>query len=293
MENIRGVFILILLLINTAIMSIPLILISLIKLIPFVLIQNICRKILDVLAHIWMWINVSGGKIFLPTKFSIEGIKEMKKDASYLLISNHQSWFDIMVLERVFLGKIPFAKFFLKSELIWVPILGLAWWAMDFPFMKRYSKEYLLKHPEKKGKDLESTKKACEKFKRIPLTLVNFLEGTRYSKEKALKQKVNYKNLLKPKSGGVSLVMDLLGPQMKSIVDVTIVYPNGKITLWDYLCGRIENVNVSISYIPITESMLDSSKSIESLRKLRNIINQLWAEKDLKIELLKKKEEQV
>jgi len=34
-------------------------------------------------------------------------------------------------------------SFFIKKELMWVPFLNLAWWSLDFPFLERYSKEYL------------------------------------------------------------------------------------------------------------------------------------------------------
>ena len=280
MENIRGIFILILLFLNTSIIVVPLLIISCIKLVPFRVVQNICRKLLDIFAHFWMFINVYGGALLLPTRFNIVGLEKMKKKGSYLLLANHQSWLDIMLLERVFLGKIPFAKFFLKSELIWVPVLGLAWWAMDFPFMKRYSKEYLVKHPEKRGKDLEATKKACQKFQNIPLTLVNFTEGTRYSADKARKQNSPYKNLLKPKAGGVALVLDILGEKLDTIIDVAIVYSDDKSSLWDYLCGRVKSIDVSVKYIPITEQMIANSHNREALHALRENINIIWERKD-------------
>ena len=113
--------------------------------------------------------------------WKVEGLESLKLDEWYMVISNHQSWLDILVLQKIFLGKIPFLKFFLKQELIWVPILGPCWWALDFPFMKRYSKEFLEKNPHLRGKDLETTKIACEKFKKMPISIMNFVEGTRFT----------------------------------------------------------------------------------------------------------------
>ncbi len=89
------------------------------------------------------------------------------------------------MLQSVFRGRIPFLKFFLKQQLIWVPLLGLAWWALDFPFMRRHSSEYLAKHPEERGKDLAATRKACEKFAEIPTSVMNFVEGTRFTEAQA------------------------------------------------------------------------------------------------------------
>ncbi len=67
----------------------------------------------------------------------MQGVDSLHQRGWYLVSSNHQSWVDILVLQRIFHGRIPFLKFFLKQELIWVPVIGLAWWALDFPFMKR------------------------------------------------------------------------------------------------------------------------------------------------------------
>jgi 1-acyl-sn-glycerol-3-phosphate acyltransferase len=287
LENLRGSFTLILLCISTLVTFLPITLIALVKLIPYAASQKICGRLLEIIATGWMYFNTHGAALFLPTKFEVQGLEKMKKDGSYLLMVNHQSWMDIMVLENIFLGKISFAKFFLKNELKWVPILGLAWWAMDFPFMKRYSKAYLKKYPEKQGKDMEATQKACEKFKHMPLTLVNFSEGTRFTTAKAKKQETPYKHLLKPRAGGVSLVMNVMGEKMDSIVDVTIFYPSKYMTMWDYLCGRIKNIKIDIRYIPITKQMHGNMECADSVQYIRGLVNDIWAHKDAVLEGLK------
>jgi hypothetical protein len=145
-----------------------------------------------------------------PTSVDIRGGADLR-DTSYLVVSNHQSWVDIPALIQTLNRRTPFFKFFLKKELIWVPFLGLAWWALDYPFMKRYSKAFLAKHPELAGKDLEITKQACELFKRQPVTVVNYLEGTRYTAAKSAQQQSPFKHLLKPKAGGVAFVLAAMG----------------------------------------------------------------------------------
>ena len=112
----------------------------------------------------------------------------------YLMTSNHQSWADILVLQKVTNRRVPSLKFFLKQELIWVPLLGLAWWALDFPFMKRYSRAQLEKRPELKGKDMETTRKACEKYAHYPVSVMNFFEGTRFTEEKHRQQNSPYRH---------------------------------------------------------------------------------------------------
>jgi 1-acyl-sn-glycerol-3-phosphate acyltransferase len=113
--------------------------------------------------------------------WDVRGVDQLQEKDWYLVLSNHQSWVDILVLQKVLNRRIPMLKFFLKKELIWVPFLGLAWWALDFPFMKRYSKKFLAANPHLKGKDLDRTKKACEKFKHTPVSVMNFVEGTRFT----------------------------------------------------------------------------------------------------------------
>ncbi len=102
--------------------------------------------------------------------------------------------------------------------------MGFAWWAR-FPFLYRRS-EYLKKHPEQKGKDFEATRRACEKFATIPTSVMNFLEGTRFTNEKHARQKSDYKFLLRPKAGGLALALNVLGDKFNSLLDITIVYPD-------------------------------------------------------------------
>ena len=89
------------------------------------------------------------------TELQVDGLENLKPDEWYMMIANHQSWVDILVLLRVFNRRIPYLKFFLKKSLIWVPLLGLAWWALEFPFMRRYSKAEIDRNPSLRGKDIE------------------------------------------------------------------------------------------------------------------------------------------
>lgn len=176
-------------------------------------------------------------------------------------------------------------KFFLKQQLIWVPLLGLAWWALDFPFMKRYTKEYLAKHPEMKGKDMETTRKACEKFKEVPVSVMNFLEGTRFTQEKHDAQQSPYRYLLKPKSGGIAFVLSAMGGQLRSMLDVTIVYHDKTIGFWDLLCGRIRRISVQVKERPIPEDFAQGDYEGDPVfrARLQEWVNQVWLEKDVLI----------
>src|SRR3546814_9530339 len=106
--------------------------------------------------------------------------------------------------------RIPLLKFFLKQELIKVPLLGLAWWALDFPFRKRFTRAEIEANPSLKGKDLETTRKACEKFKEMPTSVMNFFEGTRFTQAKHDQQQSPYEFLLKPKAGGTAFALSAM-----------------------------------------------------------------------------------
>ena len=223
----------------------------------------------------WMWLTQR-------TKWQVTGLEGLSYDDWYLVISNHQSWVDIFVLQHVFNKKIPFLKFFLKQELIWVPVIGLAWWALDFPFMKRYSKEQIARNPELRGKDLETTRKACERFKTTPVSVMNFLEGTRITPAKHQKQESPYRHLLKPKAGGIGFVLGAMGDQIDTMLDVTIVYPQGIPDAWAFLQGELKEVEVIIQKRPIpAEYRNQDYQNDDAFREgFQAWVRDLWWEKD-------------
>jgi len=180
-------------------------------LIPHPGIRRLNSNLLILIANMWISGNSLILRITQKIRWDVQGIKNLASKKSYLVISNHRSWTDIFVLQHIFKYKIPFLKFFLKQELIWIPLLGAAWWALDFPFLKRYSRQFLEKHPELRGKDMETTRKHCEKFKNSPVSIMNFLEGTRFNLKKHQKQNSPYRHLLLPKAGGVALVLATMG----------------------------------------------------------------------------------
>ena len=209
----------------------------------------------------------------------------LERSKWYLVIANHQSWVDILVLQRVFHRRIPFLKFFIKKALLWLPVLGQAWWAMDFPFVKRYSKSYLRKKPHLKGKDLEITRKACQKFKTIPISIMNFVEGTRYTDEKHRRQQSPYSHLLRPRAGGIAFVLGSMGEQIHRIVDVTIVYPDGVSSFWAFLCGKIRNIKVHIRSMPVNPELLGDYVNDRQFKlELQGWLNNMWAEKNRNID---------
>ncbi len=259
--------------------------------IPIKPVRKVITAILNWIAE--SWISGNSGWMHLTQKmdWQIERPANLDKKGWYFVISNHQSWVDILVLQHALNGRIPLLKFFLKQELIKVPIMGAAWWALDFPFMKRYSKAYLEKHPEKKGQDIETTRKACEKFKHMPTSVMNFLEGTRFTKRKHDDQQSHYQYLLKPKAGGMAFAMSAMGDQFKSLLNVTIYYPQGIPTFWEFLQGKMEKCQVIIKEVEIPSELRQGDYGEDEQYRLdfQQWVQDLWAEKD---ELLSQLNEQ-
>jgi 1-acyl-sn-glycerol-3-phosphate acyltransferase len=288
LSNVRGILVLSIYALNTIILSIPIYLMALLKLvIPFHPFRRFCDAILIGCANTWVGVNNLTHRLFCNIRWHVQGLESLQGKDWYLIVSNHQSWVDIPVLQKVLYRRVPFLKFFLKQELFWVPVLGQAWWALDFPFMKRYTRSFLEKNPHLKGRDLEITRRACEKFKTIPVSVMNFLEGTRFTKAKHEKQQSPFKHLLKPRAGGIAFALSAMGEYLNSFIDVTIAYPEGAKSFWDYVCGNIRDIRVQIRSLPITPEMLGDYFNDENFRlAFQEWVNALWEQKDRCIEEL-------
>lgn len=274
---------------NTLFWFVPIIILSLLKrLMPIKPLARLLARANDSCAQTWVGCNKVMTDALLPTRFDVRGVETLDRKAQYFICSNHQTWNDIHVLQKVFYGHAPFFKFFLKQELIWVPVLGLAWWGLDFPFMRRSTPEQIAKNPALKGKDIETTRKTCEKYEGIPVAIFNFLEGTRFTPAKHAKQASPYRHLLKPKSGGFAFTLSAMGGRLHSLLDVTIVYPEGAKTFGQFLCGRVENVIVDVRRreIPAHFAAGDYEGDAAFRREVQDYVAKLWVEKDARIDQL-------
>ena len=285
----KGLFSISLYTINTIVLTVPLILASLLKfMIPahgFVVFMD---RFLIGIATLWIEINKFNTRLFCRIDWDIRGLDQLKRREWYLILSNHQSWVDILALQTALNQKVPMLKFFLKKELIWVPFLGLAWWALDFPFMKRYTRKEIEANPKLKGKDLEVTRKACEKFKHTPVSVINFVEGTRFTPEKQKKQDSGYTNLLTPKAGGIAFVLGSMGDYLHQIINVTLVYPEGTPTFWEFISGKTHRVVIDFEVLPITDDLRgDFFNDPEFKKSFFAWLNELWTVKDEKIAEIK------
>ena len=245
---------------------------------PFGVIRRGSDRALCALAEAWVTVNGWWMTRVQRRPWDVQGLDGLRRKGWYLVTSNHQSWVDIMVLLTVFHRRVPFLKFFLKRQLLYVPVVGLAWWALDYPFLRRRSGS--------RAKDLAAARSACAKFRQIPNTVMSFLEGTRFTQAKHEQQQSPYQHLLKPKVGGLATTLSAMGECFDSMLDVTIVYPDGVPSFWDLLSGRVRQVVVRVRERAIPQELLGGDYEGDPVfrGRMQAWTRELWADKDASIE---------
>ncbi|MDZ4076011.1 MAG: acyltransferase [Hylemonella sp.] len=286
---VKGILASLLLAINTLFWCSLLFMFALVKLVlPFQAVRQAIDPVLNAIATAWIACNSGWMWLTQKTRWDVQGVAELPYQGWYLVNCNHQSWVDIFVLQHVMNRRIPMLKFFLKQQLIYVPVIGLAWWALDFPFMRRHGKAALRKNPDLRRQDRETTRRACQKFARVPTSVMNFAEGTRFTAAKHQSSGSPYRHLLKPKAGALALALNAMGEQFHAMIDVTIVYPNGAPTFWQFLCGRTPKVIVRARQLPIPAEFCtgDYEDDSEFRGRFHRWLAAIWEEKDQQIAAL-------
>lgn len=273
----------------TTVIGITIIVLGIIKFIlPIPIVQRLVSRIANTAFRGWAYSVSAMFRISYPVKWYIEGDIPDDRDGWFMILCNHQSWVDIVALMHLSRKNLPMPRFFLKQQLFWVPIIGVGCWVLDMPFMKRYSKEQIAKNPELKGKDIETTREKCEKFRHIPTTVINFCEGTRFTPIKHKQKGSPYKHLLTPKAGGTSFTLQAMGNQFQEVLDITLVYPDrqtDKPIVLDLLAGRLQSVYVYIDRIPVTDDLRgDYFNDPEFREHFQGWLNSRWELKDKRIE---------
>jgi 1-acyl-sn-glycerol-3-phosphate acyltransferase len=284
-----GVLALGLLAMNTLFWCLLLFALALVKLaLPLRRVRLAIDPLLNAIATRWIACNSAWLRHMQATCWDVDGVAGLRHAGWYLVNCNHRSWVDILVLQHVLNGRVPLLKFFLKQQLLYVPVIGLAWWALDFPFMRRHSRATLRRHPELRGQDREATRRACEKFALVPTCVMNFAEGTRFTPAKQRAQSSPYRHLLKPKAGALALALNAMGEQFHSLLDVTLVYPAGTPTFWQFACGRVPQVIVRVAERPIPAQFCrgDYAGDARFRAAFPRGLPGLWDQKDRQIEAL-------
>lgn len=286
--HLRALVSLCLFVVVTLVIGVPLMSLSLAKLVLYrTSLRPVLTRWLDKTASAWISCNNFHQKVLLPTRLKVEGPETFARRQWFMLIVNHQSWVDILVLIRVLNRKVPYFKFFLKTSLFWIPIIGLACWALDFPFMRRHSKEQIERDPALAGRDLDTTRKQCERYSNKPVTIISYVEGTRFTPAKHAAQRSPYQHLLIPKAGGMAFTLAAMSERINTILDVTIHYPGGRPNFWQYLGGKVKRIDVVVQERPVTDDLIgDYARDPQFKAHFQSWVNGLWQEKDALLERL-------
>ena len=243
--------------------------------------KTLCTKWIIAIGECWIFCNGLWIKLLHKPEWTVSGFDSLNQSEWYLTMANHQSWADIFVLQGITNRKIPMLKFFMKDVLIWVPVIGLAWWALDMPFLKRYTQEQVKKNPSLRGKDVIEMKKSFGRFARYPVSIFSFAEGTRFTEAKHVSQDSPYDKLLRPKSGGIGLTLSTM-PYIKKVLDFTIKYDSNERTFWDFLCGRMSNVKIQVKIINVPENLVQKNYAEDKKfrEELKEWLYSIWEEKN-------------
>lgn len=274
---------------NSIVIATPIQLIGLLRLLlPFRPVVKALESTNYWLYRIWVFNNSWIIRLTNGIKWHLSGDQIPHIKRSCVVISNHMSWADIIIISCVFRGYIPVTKFFMKHSLIYIPFVGLACYALGMPFLRRYPREKLLKNPKLRETDIKNTKKACQRLLLTPSSLINFVEGTRYTPVKAKLARSQYRHLMPPKAASVAIALGEIGDHAECIFNTTLVYPYNRYPnrpFIDLLKGRMRDVYADIRIIGISakntgDYLGDKQYKHDITMKLR----ELWHEKDERID---------
>lgn len=236
-------------------------------LLPFSIIKRFTFEFVDRIYRIavrldgWWFTKVLGLRFVIDDENEV--LSKLKNSDSPLIICNHQSWFDVFLLQTIISSNGPILKFLIKSELLWVPVLGWVCIVLNFPRLKRKGDR------SSRQRDLQVAKSASTNLNSTPGALLLFPEGTRFSEDKHMLQKCQYRSLLQPKPGGFSVIRDSLTAPT-TIIDVSIRYQSNDEDCWRCMSGLVDEIYIKVS----ATSSAEVNDSIEWLDKC-------WAKKDV------------
>jgi 1-acyl-sn-glycerol-3-phosphate acyltransferase len=291
LANLKGALTFVLLTVNVIVWFVPILMVGLVKLlIPLPAWRRWTSRWLTWFGERWVGCNQRILALTQSIEWHVTADAALDPHEWYLVIANHRSWIDILVLQGALHERIPFLKFFIKRVLVWVPFLGLAWWAMDMPFVRRHTRAQIERRPELRERDLETTRRACARFRAIPTSVIVFVEGTRHTARKAGERASPYRHLLPPRAGGMAFVLAAMGDILHRLLDVTLVYEPAAPSLWDLCCGRVRRIVVDVREHPIEHWLTggDYTRDAAFRERFQAWLGTVWVDKDMRIEALQR-----
>ena len=259
-----------------------LILVFLIWPIPISPWRRFVQRFLQRVPSYWNNINHYILQITNHGKLHLIGDAPLKKNGWYIVLSNHQNWADILIISNLLRHRVPALKFFMKKSLIWrLPIAGFLCHHLGYPMMNRHTSNEVKKNPALKGQDIATTRDLCKEFRERPTSIINFVEGTRFTEKKREQRRSPFRYLLKPKAGGVAIVLEELHDILDGIINITIHYEGDRLNVWNFVCGRYTKIDVHYEVLPITADIIGNYHEDRAFRvQFQNWLNRIWVEKD-------------
>lgn len=222
----------------------------------------------------------------LGIRFDVNGLEGMDPTRNYLVISNHRSWADILVLQSLLIRGAPIIKFIVKSEIVFIPLVGLICWAYEYPFVKRQSLKDKSRKNDNRKRDLQTIDAQLAVLGKHPTTIINFLEGTRFSLVKSKKHNSPHRHLLKAKAGGLSYILKTFGSQIDTVLDFTLAYDAEEPVFWKFLGGACKQVKVDVRHISMETLLAKMGSQLDNIsyEDVSNWLTSFWEEKDQKME---------
>ncbi|MCY3971384.1 MAG: acetyltransferase [Acidobacteria bacterium] len=180
-------------------------------------------------------------------------VEELTLDCArpHIVLSNHRSWADILIVQSVVATRGPIVKFLCKRELLYVPIFGLIILAFDFPVLRRRSRGGS-DPTHRRGDDRRRVTAASAALLDSPAAILSFAEGTRFTEARREALGGPYEHLLPPRAGGLAAMIEALASGEGAIIDLTLAYPRAA-SFWEFLGGAAGPVNVRWETIPIAD----------------------------------------
>ena len=280
MAWLKGLLSLLYMLANTILVCAPLFALAVLRLPLTGAWRRVLTRRMDIAIDMWVATNRALLRSLWLADFEIDWPStELSRRNWYVVISNHQSWADILLLQEAFRSAIPPLKFFTKRELIWLPLVGLAMYLLGFPYVRRLGKAQLAANPALKHADRDSTIAACAGFRTHPTSVLIFLEGTRFTAAKRAARNSGFRHLLDPRAGGLGYVLSGLENELEQLIDVTIIYPDGPPTFWGFLEGRCRSARMTVEVHDL-DGALRSEDSQTQRQALLAFVDNLWRAKD-------------
>ena len=283
MASLKGSLSAVFITLNTAVVCALLYPMALIRLLLIGSWRSALTRRMDLIIDLWVSANNSLIKALRLIDIDVEWPSEpLRRDRWYMVVSNHQTWTDIILLQSVLRPALPPLKFFTKRELLWLPLAGLAMKLLGFPYVRRARQSGGGNNQSAAGKDRDAINAACAVFRNHPTAVLSFLEGTRFTPAKRDARNSRFQHLLNPKIGGLSAVLGGLADELDTLIDVTIHYPEGPPGFWEFLQGKCANARMRVDAHHLSAEMRDPDPAVQRA-EVGAFIEALWRTKDARL----------